>query len=694
MCIFINTTWSNQEQKVGIRLVSKSNNLIYISLVLVLVLSVASAAFFAPKINNTQDNYKEAIVTARTEMWQSINSGQIGSGAIAIMDNGKIVYSEGFGMADRENSTPVTSNTLFNIGSISKTFCATAIMVLVDDGKVKLDDNVTNYLPDFTMADPRYKDITVRMLLDHTSGLPGTTWSNSIGYEYNVNYYQEVLSSLSQAHLKAAPGEAAPYTNDAFTLAEMIVARVSGESYIDFLSQRVFQPLSLDYTGLSVGEQTSHTIAQYYSSSSGLKDQPQVVSILGAGGLASTPNDLVRFADSFSSGGQHILSQASLDEMMKAQPSAFAVRAMSQIGVNPEWQYGLGLDFAGLPVYHQIGIDVFGKGGDVEDYHGSLISSSNQRLSVAVLVSGLMNKGTDIAFHVFDAVLQEKGLMQKPDVPIATPSTEPIPAQYASFEGYYSPKYQFSFDFTANVCFMSSLGTTGTWSAPYPLAYRDGYFDAGTTHISFATVDGQNYMLMSVDCNTAYIVGGQQLKQLDNPLSLGVDINGAVWLRRNVAPYEAVTTLAPPYIVVSATTDGLPGYVGFNGIKVVDSLDHAGMPAGTVRDQTELTLLNRDGQVWVQASDAIYSPISDAKLLNKGTNSVTIGSEGYNEWFVATSGAVLSFQVPAKDKATVFAPDGSPFYDSATFTGEVYVPQGCFVMLAGQPGDVLGVSSK
>ena len=70
-------------------------------------------------------------------------------------------------------------------------------MVLVDDGKVKLDENVTAYLPDFTMADPRYKDITVRMLLDHTSGLPGTTWSNSIGYEYNSNYYQEVLFSAS-----------------------------------------------------------------------------------------------------------------------------------------------------------------------------------------------------------------------------------------------------------------------------------------------------------------------------------------------------------------------------------------------------------------------------------------------------------------------------------------------------------------
>ena len=159
-----------------------------------------------------------------------------------------------------------------------------------------------------------------------------------------------------------------------------------------------------------------------------------------------------------------------------------------------------------------------------------------------------------------------------------------------------------------------------------------------------------------------------------------------MWLRRNVEPYEAVTTLAPPYIVVSTAFEGMPSYVGFNGIKVVDASVHAGMSAGTVRDQTELTLLDRYGQVWARASDAIYSPVSDAKALNKGTNTVTIGSEGYNEWFVATSGAVLSFQVPAKDKATVFAPDGSPIYDSAVSTGEMYVPQGCYVMPSGATG--------
>ena len=119
--------------------------------------------------------YDDAIHTARREIWKTLSSGKASSARIAFMDNGKIVYSEGFGMRDRENALPVEKNTQFNIGSISKIFTAAAILLLVDDGRVELDQPVTKYLPSFTAQDERYKDITVRMLLNHTSGFPGPT---------------------------------------------------------------------------------------------------------------------------------------------------------------------------------------------------------------------------------------------------------------------------------------------------------------------------------------------------------------------------------------------------------------------------------------------------------------------------------------------------------------------------------------
>ncbi len=140
---------------------------------------------FTPIARTNPDESATSLDTktiARSEIWQSIVSGRAGSATVAILDSGKFVYSEGFAMADRSQSIPVDKNTLFNIGSISKVYCATALMLLVDEGKIELDKPVITYLPEFTMADERYKRITVRMLLNHTSGLPGGN-SNSFGFQ-------------------------------------------------------------------------------------------------------------------------------------------------------------------------------------------------------------------------------------------------------------------------------------------------------------------------------------------------------------------------------------------------------------------------------------------------------------------------------------------------------------------------------
>jgi len=194
------------------------------------------------------------ISTARREAWKAIQSGRAGSVTVAVMEQGRTVYAEGFGMADRLNSVPVDRNTVFNIGSISKTYCATAILLLVDEGKIKLDSPVTAYIPEFMMADERYREITVRMLLNHSSGLPGGSYANSFGYRYHDPFLQETLQTLARSHLKHAPGERAVYCNDGFSLAEIIVERVSGKKYSTFLAERIFAPLALSRTGLSVAQ--------------------------------------------------------------------------------------------------------------------------------------------------------------------------------------------------------------------------------------------------------------------------------------------------------------------------------------------------------------------------------------------------------------------------------------------------------
>ncbi len=123
---------------------SRIRLVVAVCLCFVLVTSLASGK----TAKEGPDLYKSAIATARSEIWQAINNGQCGSATAAITVNGKVVYAEGFGMANREKSVPVDRNTLFNIGSISKMYVAAAIMLLVEDGKVSLDKPVRLYLPE------------------------------------------------------------------------------------------------------------------------------------------------------------------------------------------------------------------------------------------------------------------------------------------------------------------------------------------------------------------------------------------------------------------------------------------------------------------------------------------------------------------------------------------------------------------
>jgi len=254
----------------------------------------------------------------------------------------------------------------------------------------------------------------VRMLLDHQSGLPGTTAANDFGYKTNPDFYSQVIENLAQSHLKADPGFAAPYCNDGFTLAEIIVTEVSGQKYIDYLTEEVLEPLGLARTGLSIGARQDTDVAAFYEPDTGKKVPPEAVTLTGAGGLSATAEELVLFGDSFCNGGPRVLSQESIDEMTKAHPSTFAKDSEKQAGINPELAYGLGLDAVSLSPFQEQGIKVIIKGGDTEDFHSELMVVPDKRIAVAVMEAGHGSSASKIAISVLQEVLVAKGLMKEP----------------------------------------------------------------------------------------------------------------------------------------------------------------------------------------------------------------------------------------------------------------------------------------
>lgn len=643
--------------------------------------------------NETAGNqgYGGAIATARGGIWKAINSGKCGSATAALMVDGQIVYAEGFGMANRELGIPVDTATRFNIASVSKMFVTTSIMMLVDEGLVSLDKPVTEYLPEFRMADERYRNITVRMLLNHSSGMPGGELANTSGYRLNYNANQETMETLARAHLKHDPGAKAEYCNDGFTLAEIIVERLSKGPYLDFLRERIFRPLGLENTALSLGTLQGKPVASYYDPKTGKPHPPEAISVFGTGGLSSTAVDLCRFAEVFSPESQ-LLKKASLAEMSKAQPSAFQgkLRHLSDT-------YGLGWDLAGLPRYEAAGIRILAKSGNSGNYSSYILTVPDKRISVAVIASGPDSDPMSMAFDILDAVLAEKKLMPREEKPVfIPPAAQKWPQEEASYGGYYAGAGNLSqvvFDAENNKVTLYSFN--GREKAPIAsLIYNGGYYyDAEGMRYYFAAAAGESYLVSWASNTGLDAIRMQKIRPTENPQSLRTDMDGKVWLRRNVAPYETATIVSS-HLSISLLYGDLPGYVFLFGMKRVISPEFAGMPLDAIANQTELTLFEKNGRTWVRVSDLIFSPSETAVALNSGDNSVTIGADGYNEWLAAGGDMVLSFAKPAGGRIIIFSPDGSAIYDSVLDSGDVYAARGSYIEIAGLAGDVFTVKAR
>jgi len=161
--------------------------------------------------------------------------------AVAVIKNGKVVKIKGYGVASVEFNVPVTVDTAFEIGSVSKQMTAAGIMLLVEDGKVSLDEKVSAYLPN---APEAWRDVTVRHLLTHTSGVK--SYSSLDGFElFRHLKTDEFIKALSPHPLEFVPGERNIYSNSGFTMLGHIIQLRSGKSYMEFMRERIFTPLGM-----------------------------------------------------------------------------------------------------------------------------------------------------------------------------------------------------------------------------------------------------------------------------------------------------------------------------------------------------------------------------------------------------------------------------------------------------------------
>jgi CubicO group peptidase (beta-lactamase class C family) len=221
------------------------------------------------------------------------------SGAALVAYQGRVLLSNGYGMANRENGIPASANTRFRLASVTKPLTAIGVLRLVAKGKVNLDGPICDY---FDSCPAAWAPVTVANLLGHSSGLPNyTDFAEFVNVEQQPATPDQVVARFRDLPLGFTPGSIYHYTNSNFVLLGLIIERASGQSYPDYMRQELFAPLGMADTGYDPGDFSPLNGTRGYSG--GALDIPLNTSnLFAAGGLYSTVGDLYKLAQALDQG--------------------------------------------------------------------------------------------------------------------------------------------------------------------------------------------------------------------------------------------------------------------------------------------------------------------------------------------------------------------------------------------------------
>lgn len=256
-------------------------------------------------------------------------------GAVMVIQDGEIVHQKGYGLADVENGTPITTDTVFHLGSVGKQFTAIGIMLLAEQGLLNYDDPINTHLPELAwMSD----EVTVRHLLHHTSGIMGYDDSDEI---YNALVASaekpgndDLLQVLAeQGEMLANPGDEYNYSNAGYDLLGILIERLSGQSYPDFMEENIFGPLGMRQT-FAVPNDTrlnEKDVAQSYSEE-GAYEPDALDGLNGAGSIYSTLGDM------------YLYDQALYTDEMVSQETLAEAFTSGVLNSGEETAYGFGFE--------------------------------------------------------------------------------------------------------------------------------------------------------------------------------------------------------------------------------------------------------------------------------------------------------------------------------------------------------------
>jgi len=278
----------------------------------VLACSYRMASPFAPQARAETPSSLATRIDAIVEAARSTQ--RIPGLTLVVEHHGQRLVARGYGLADVENGVPAALDTVYQIASLTKQFTAAAILQLVDAGRLRLDDDVTRLVPGFGV---RGGKVTVHHLLSHTHGIVEYNRDETRAEWATATSHERVLSLISDRDLEFQPGEKFSYRNSGYYLLGMIVERVSGISYGDYLRTRIFEPLGMGHTSQCTSREILPRRAHGYTLEGNELRNPSFLDMswtFAVGSLCSTVSDLLLWQQALPAG--QVVSRESYERMI------------------------------------------------------------------------------------------------------------------------------------------------------------------------------------------------------------------------------------------------------------------------------------------------------------------------------------------------------------------------------------------
>jgi len=634
-------------------------------------------------------NYSTTIAEGRAAAKEVMEESGATALTVALTDNNRIIWSETFGVIDKGTGQAAVPSTMFGIASVSKMFATIATMILVDRGTVALDEPLVTYLPGFSMLSPEYGDITVRMLLNHSSGLPGGDTRNAATSEPYTGFAAQMMEALKYQRLKHTPGYMSVYCNDGFSMLENLVSAVSGKSFPDFVHEEILTPLGMTNTRFPTARFSEGSYARGHAGNAPM--DYVFYNVYGSGGIFSTAEDMSRLGRMLLNGGAYgsrrILSESAISAMAQDQ----TLSSFNPLPAN-DWRFGLGWDSVAQAGLAAVGLRGWQKGGDISGLYGStFIVAPDEKLAVTVVGASnsfASGKATRIAELILLRALVERGTlaaMPEPlDKTLALPVRTPTAEEKAAAAGYYEADALYQAKFETDNTLTLEKYQEGAWKA-WKQGFRlrsDGWFagdDDAVTAVRFVSRGGRTYLAFRYGTGAGHyrttLLYGQRLETKAPFSALWQARLNETWMPVNDNQYATeVTPLG------QTTQASVPGYAFVGAVALSDMTPpdpnllngmNLLIPQIMGRDLADLAMETWEGQQLLRFGSMLYRPLSGVPVLAAGPSSVTTGADGFAEWRgLPTTGSVTisgaAWKVLGPDFTLIAAGSGN---GSAQFSG-------------------------